>query len=71
MITINLNKKRTPHEILELLKARSGKGSIDNDPWLKYAHWLFDHNIEASVSSGSISFINDEDATAFRIKFSL
>jgi hypothetical protein len=72
MITINLYKKRTPHEILELLRARAGKGSIDNDSWLKYAIWISENGIEANVlAQGEISFINDEDALAFRLKFGI
>jgi len=73
MITVSLyrpDRKKTPHEILQLLRLRGG--DLRDDPWMKYAEWLFENNIEATIpATGDINFLHDEDALAFRLKFEL
>ncbi len=61
--------KKTPEEILNMLRARRFN-NLD-DPWLKYAEWLAENNIEATALDAAIDFVNDEDALAFRLKFGL
>lgn len=75
MITVELNKidyaPKSASEILRFLRARAKYGT-ENDEWMKYAQWLFDNKIDAyTASSGSIHFVNEEDATAFKLTFGL
>jgi hypothetical protein len=72
MKSINLkDKSRSPKEIIRLLRDRSS-GEIYIDPWFKYASWISENEIEAYINDyGSIDFINDEDLTAFKLKFGI